>query len=77
MVGIFSTIGLILAITGNLLINHKNRLGYIVWIVSNVFWITVNILNAEPNIQQIIMFSIYTALNIHGLVKWGTKNEKT
>lgn len=66
---IFSIISLILSLVGNILINRKMKLGFYIWILSNVSWIVVNFLST-PNYPQIIMYICYAFINIEGIIKW-------
>ena len=70
MFNIISIIALALSLVGNLLINFKNEIGYIIWIVSNVAWIVVNVISIQPNYPQIIMYLVYIVLNIQGYMYW-------
>ena len=45
MVNLFSTIALILSLGGQILLFGKNRLVFPLWILSNVCWIMVNIID--------------------------------
>ena len=69
-IGIMSFVALVLSLAGNALINFRKRIGFFVWILSNVAWIAVNMMGT-PNWSQIAMFVVYTALNVHGWIKWG------
>ena len=61
----------------DLLVNFKKRFGFIIWILSNIVWIVVNIIG-PTNISQIIMYVIYMGLNIHGFIYWKKdKNKQT
>lgn len=51
-------------------INFRKRIGFFVWILSNVAWIAVNMMGV-PNWSQIVMFVVYMAMNVHGWVSWG------
>lgn len=73
MINTISIIALILSLTGNILINYKKKIGYIIWISSNIAWIVVNCLGYF-NVAQVIMYVIYAALNIQGFVLWSRKN---
>ena len=66
---IVSVLALIASLAGNTLINFKKKVGFIVWILSNILWIAVNLMGT-PNVSQIIMFIVYMALNVHGYVTW-------
>ena len=70
MYQILSIIALIFSLSGNVLINYKKRLGFLVWIVSNAIWIVVNLISIQINWSQIIMFVVYIGLSIHGFLNW-------
>ena len=74
MVLILSIIALILSLIGNVLVNLKYKMGFIVWSVANIFWIIVNIIS-NLNIPQILMFITYLGLNIHGFILWNRKEK--
>ena len=74
MILILSIIALILSLIGNILVNYKRKLGFIIWISSNVFWIAVNFLG-DVNYPQVIMYLIYAGLNVQGYMNW-RKSEK-
>ena len=71
---IFSVISLFLSLGGNLLINYKKKIGFWIWIASDITWIIVNFLG-KPNYSQIIMYLIYIGININGIINW-TKNKE-
>lgn len=66
-----STIALMLSIMGNVFINEKHViLGYYVWIISNILWVIVGLTATDRNIPQILMYVLYTVLNIRGIFNW-------
>jgi nicotinamide riboside transporter PnuC len=69
MILALSIIALILSLTGNILVNYKKKLGFIIWISSNIFWIVVNFVG-DKNYPQVIMYLIYAALNVQGYINW-------
>ena len=69
MILTLSIIALILSLIGNILVNYKKKLGFIIWISSNVFWIIVNFLG-DVNYPQVIMYIVYAILNVQGYVNW-------
>ena len=69
-IGIMSFVALVLSLAGNALINFRKRIGFFVWILSNVAWIAVNMMGI-PNWSQIAMFVVYMTMNVHGWFKWG------
>jgi len=74
MILTLSIIALVLSLVGNILVNYKKKLGFIIWISSNVFWIIVNFIG-EMNYPQVIMYLIYAGLNVQGYVNWSRKKE--
>lgn len=75
MILTLSIIALILSLTGNILVNFKKKIGFVIWTVSNIFWIAVNFLGT-PNIPQVFMYIIYAMLNIQGFIIWRKKESK-
>lgn len=71
---LFSVLSLILSLCGNLLINYKKKIGFWIWIASDISWIIVNFLG-KPNYPQILMYIIYIIINIDGIIRW-SKNKK-
>lgn len=69
---IVSLVALAFSLGGNVLINYQKRMGFMVWIISNLLWIAVNLLGT-PNWSQIAMFIVYIALNVQGMLKWKSK----
>ena len=74
MILTLSIIALILSLVGNILVNYKKKLGFVIWISSNVFWIAVNFLG-DVNYPQVIMYLIYAVLNVQGYINWSKKKE--
>ncbi len=72
---IASVISLILSLCGNILINHKKKIGFIVWILSNISWIIVNFMG-DPNYPQILMYVVYLILNIIGYCRWNSTRKE-
>ena len=70
---VFSVISLMLSLSGNLLINYKKKIGFWIWIASDISWIIVNFLG-KPNYPQILMYIIYIIINIDGVIRW-SKNK--
>ena len=69
MILTLSIIALVLSLVGNVLVNYKKKLGFIIWISSNVFWIAINFLG-DVNYPQVIMYVIYAILNVQGYINW-------
>ena len=69
MILTLSIIALILSLLGNILVNYQRKLGFVIWISSNVFWIVVNFIG-DMNYPQVIMYLVYAGLNVQGYVNW-------
>ena len=69
MILALSIIALIFSLVGNILVNFKKKLGFIIWTVSNVFWIVVNFIG-DMNYPQVIMYLVYAGLNVQGYANW-------
>ena len=74
MILTLSIIALVLSLVGNILVNYKKKLGFVIWISSNVFWIVVNFMG-DVNYPQVIMYIVYAILNVQGYINW-SKSEK-
>lgn len=64
-----SFLALMFSIFGNISVNNKKKIGFVLWIISNVFWILVNIID-HWNTAQVAMYVCYTVINIVGLIRW-------
>ena len=67
-----SIIAMITGLGGNLLMAKKNILVYPVWILSNILWIVVGFLT-YVNVSQMLMYSVYTIMQIYGWREWKKK----
>ena len=72
---VLSLIAMATSLVGNILVNFKKRIGFIIWLVSNVLWILVNLFG-ELNVPQVAMFIVYAGLNIDGYFRWKNKEDK-
>ena len=75
MILTLSIIALIFSLVGNILVNFKKKLGFIIWTVSNVFWIVVNFIG-DMNYPQVIMYLVYAGLNVQGYINWSRSKIK-
>lgn len=65
---IFQWAAIALALSGNILVNRKDVRGFYAWFVGNLIWIvTAAITQQWP---QLVLFSAYEALCVHGIWKW-------
>lgn len=69
VVTVLSIFGLVSTISGNVLINFRRRIGFLVWIIGNVLWILVNVFGTF-NVFMVIMYVLYAALNVDGWIRW-------
>ena len=67
-----SIIAMLAGLGGNLLMAKKNILVYPVWILSNILWIIVGFLT-YVNVSQMLMYSVYTIMQIYGWREWKKK----
>lgn len=74
MILALSIIALIFSLVGNILVNFKKKLGFIIWTISNVFWIIVNFIG-DMNYPQVVMYLVYAGLNVQGYVNWSRSRE--
>ena len=72
IVQILSIIAMITGLGGNLLMAKKNILVYPVWILSNILWIIVGFLT-YVNVSQMLMYSVYTIMQLYGWREWKKK----
>ena len=71
---IVSIIATFFSISGNILVNNRYKAGFIAWIISNTIWIIIE-LACYRNWVRLGQMTVYTALAIHGYIKW-TKQAK-
>ena len=71
---IFSIIGAILSLGGNILIMLKKRSGWLAWIGGNAAWIGVNLLG-PMNVPMVLMYIAYFIINVGGFIKWKEKKK--
>lgn len=75
MTEFISILALLTSLTGNILVNYQKRFGFIIWSVSNIFWIWVNFISTL-NVPQVIMYFVYLLLNLQGFLVWGRKRTR-
>ena len=75
MVLTLSILGSIFSLGGNILIALKKKSGWLAWIVGNILWIAVNIIDTM-NVPMVVMYCVYMVINVIGFVKW-YRAEKT
>jgi nicotinamide riboside transporter PnuC len=73
LAGTIEILGVALAVTGNLLINFRNRGGYLAWIAANALLFLVS-LGAGLH-WMAGLYVVFTLLAIHGFSQWGKSHE--
>ena len=71
---ILSILGSVFSLGGNILIAHKKRSGWWIWILGNIAWLGVNFLGTM-NIPMVVMYVFYLITNIAGYIEWGKKSD--
>ena len=71
---ILSILGSVFSLGGNILIAHKKRSGWWIWILGNIAWLGVNFLGTM-NIPMVVMYIFYLITNITGYIEWGRKSD--
>lgn len=74
MILLFSILGALFSLGGNLFIISKKRIGWIIWILGNISWILVNILG-NFNLPMVVMYIVYFIINLVGYIKWYRKDK--
>ena len=70
----FGVIALLLSLIGAVLNVKKNIFCFHIWILSNVFLITINVI--QHSYSEITLWVIYTIINIYGIFEWRKKNKQ-
>ena len=65
----------IASLLGQVLINNKKKSAFYVWAISNLLWIAVNVIGTF-NIANVVMYIVYTIMNVHGIYKWNKGEHK-
>lgn len=59
------------SLLGNVFINQGRVQGYYLWIIANLLWIIYAVHQGID--AQILLFAVYTALAVHGIWSWKTR----
>ena len=70
---ILTIIGALGEITGIILLGHKNRLGFISFMICGIAWFISAFLSTPINIGLLMVIPITFSLNIWSLYKWRKK----
>ena len=70
---IMSWIATIYSIVGNIGVIYRKLWGMWVWTIGSSIWIIYSILRKDY--AQLVMFLIYTLLNLWGIVQWSKYNK--
>lgn len=63
-----------LALMGTILNANRNKYGFILWFVTNLFWVFVDFQSGLY--AQSALFLAYTLLAIKGIVTWSKKEKE-
>lgn len=63
-------IATILSVIGNIFIIYKSKIGFMIWIIANTFWIIFALNRKDKYYWMAGLFLFYTILSIVGLIKW-------
>lgn len=69
MIQLLSAIAVILSLLGQYLVAKKRRSIFVIWGVSNIIWILVDVVE-YTNWYQILMYFVFILLNINGWINW-------
>ena len=67
-VTILSYIAMFLSVTGNLFVNRKKVIGMYLWLGGSLLWVIFAAYHHTWS--QLIMFGVYTVLNVEGIIRW-------
>lgn len=72
--GIITWIISILALTGTILNANRNKYGFILWLVTNMYWTVIDFQSGLY--AQSALFFAYTILAIKGIITWSKKEKE-
>ena len=72
--GIITWIISILALTGTILNANRNKYGFILWLVTNMYWTVIDFKTGLY--AQSALFFAYTILAIKGIITWSKKEKE-
>ena len=64
----------ILALTGTILNANRNKYGFILWLVTNMYWTVIDFKTGLY--AQSALFFAYTILAIKGIITWSKKEKE-
>jgi len=70
---IFNVVGVILAMTGAILVACKMRIGFGIWIISNILLLVYCI--HTGNTWQCVLWAFYLVTAVFGWINWRTKDD--
>ncbi len=72
--GIITWIISILALTGTVLNANRNKYGFILWLITNMYWTVIDFKTGLY--AQSALFFAYTILAIKGIITWSKKEKE-
>lgn len=67
-IDVISWLNTLISIYGNFLVIGKKRIGFLVWIISNIVWIAIDYYTGLY--AQAMLFVVYTFISAYGYIKW-------
>ena len=64
----------ILALTGTILNANRNKYGFILWLITNMYWTVIDFKTGLY--AQSALFFAYTILAIKGIITWSKKGKE-
>ena len=64
----------ILALTGTILNANRNKYGFILWLITNMYWTVIDFKTGLY--AQSALFFAYTILAIKGIITWSKKEKE-
>lgn len=74
MLSILSWLAATLAVIGTVLNVYKKRSGFLIWILTNGFFVVYNY--GLKAYAQAALFAVYTGISLWGFIRWGRSNPK-
>lgn len=64
----------ILALTGTILNANRNKYGFILWLITNMYWTVIDFKTGLY--AQSALFFAYTILAVKGIITWSKKEKE-
>ena len=61
-------ISALIAVAGTLLVAFKNKIGFLVWVIGNLLWVSYGALTKQYFFMS--QYIIFTVISAFGFIKW-------